>query len=84
MLSEPSVIMEAVIVQLLWVHEVMGVYYDRLVDDSDHAWLVKYLKEMVQVEFGTKFDELFKQLESNNNSSIVAVVWSTRTSARSP
>ena len=31
-------------------------------DDSDHAWLVKFLKETVQVEFGTKFDDLFKQL----------------------
>ena len=67
MLSEPSVITEAATIQRLWVHEVMRVYYDRLVDDSDHAWLVKFLKETVQVEFGTKFDELFKQLDSNND-----------------
>ena len=67
MLSEPGVITEASTIQRLWVHEVMRVYYDRLVDDSDHAWLVKFLKETVQVEFGTKFDELFKQLDSNND-----------------
>ncbi len=47
--------------------QVMRVYYDRLVDDSDRVWLVKYLKETTQAEFNTNFDELFKQLDSNKD-----------------
>ena len=73
MLSEPGVITEAATIQRLWVHEVMRVYYDRLVDDSDHAWLVKFLKETVQVEFGIKFDELFKRLDSNNDGTYIHI-----------
>lgn len=45
----------------------MRVYYDRLVEDSDRTWLVKFLKETVQAEFDTKFDELFKSLDVNND-----------------
>ena len=45
----------------------MRVYYDRLVDDSDRAWLVQYLKETMQTEFGTDFDKLFEKLDFNKD-----------------
>lgn len=67
MLSEPSTVPEPSILKRLWVHEVMRVYYDRLVEDSDRAWIVTFLKETMSKVFDTNFDELFKKLDFNND-----------------
>ena len=45
----------------------MRVYYDRLVDDSDREWLIKYLKETMQEKFNTSFDALFAALDVNKD-----------------
>ncbi len=45
----------------------MRVYYDRLVDDSDREWLIKYLKEVVQEQFKVNFDTLFQALDVNKD-----------------
>lgn len=67
LLSESTVLNDVSVLKKLWVHEVMRVYYDRLVDDSDRDWLIKNLKEVVQADFGTNFDELFSHLDFNND-----------------
>jgi dynein heavy chain len=54
----------------MWVHEVMRVYYDRLVDDSDREWLIKYLKEVTKEKFNVNFDGLFAALGTNKKSVI--------------
>lgn len=45
----------------------MRVYYDRLVDDSDRLWLANFLKECMQKNFDTSFDDLFKHLDFNGD-----------------
>ena len=67
MLSEPGTVPEPAILKRLWVHEVMRVYYDRLVEDSDRAWIVSFLKETMSKVFNTSFDELFEKLDFNND-----------------
>ena len=46
----------------LWVHEVFRVFYDRLVDDKDRAWLLKAAKEACSAHLGHDFDDLMSSL----------------------
>ena len=42
-------------------------YYDRLVDDSDRAWLIGYLEEVLRNELNTEWNDLFKHLDFNGD-----------------
>lgn len=46
----------------LWVHEVFRVFYDRLIDDSDRAWLFNSIKDLVKEEFKENFETVFEHL----------------------
>ncbi|XP_019624138.1 PREDICTED: dynein heavy chain 12, axonemal-like isoform X1 [Branchiostoma belcheri] len=50
----------------LFVHEVFRVYYDRLVDDEDRAWLFKLMKGIVKDQFKENFDTVFEALAEPN------------------
>ncbi|XP_059163826.1 dynein axonemal heavy chain 12-like isoform X1 [Physella acuta] len=46
----------------LWVHEVMRVFYDRLVDDADRAWLFQTVAGLLKDQFKENMDGLFVNL----------------------
>ncbi|XP_068600100.1 dynein axonemal heavy chain 12 [Brachionichthys hirsutus] len=51
----------------LFVHEVFRVYYDRLVDDKDRAWLYQLMNSIVKDHFQESFDQVFDHLKQGSN-----------------
>ncbi|VVC38423.1 Dynein heavy chain, coiled coil stalk,P-loop containing nucleoside triphosphate hydrolase,Dynein heavy [Cinara cedri] len=51
----------------LWVHEVMRVFYDRLIDDNDRKWLFNEIRTLVGKNFLEKFDVVFEKLSNSTN-----------------
>ena len=51
----------------LWSHEVLRVFYDRLVDESDRTWFYGHLKEVTEKEFGAKFDIVHQMYDENKD-----------------
>lgn len=47
----------------LFVHEVFRVYYDRLVDDKDRAWLYRLMRSIVKTHFSESFEDVFGHLK---------------------
>uniref|UniRef100_A0A8C3KWS1 Dynein axonemal heavy chain 12 n=1 Tax=Calidris pygmaea TaxID=425635 RepID=A0A8C3KWS1_9CHAR len=47
----------------LFVHEVFRVFYDRLVEDNDRAWLFNLMKHIVKEHFKEAFDSVFAHLK---------------------
>ncbi|XP_017568229.2 dynein heavy chain 12, axonemal isoform X1 [Pygocentrus nattereri] len=48
----------------LFVHEVFRVFYDRLVDDQDRAWLYNLMNDIVKEHFRESFDAVFEHLKA--------------------
>ncbi|XP_021325607.1 dynein axonemal heavy chain 12 isoform X2 [Danio rerio] len=50
----------------LFVHEIYRVFYDRLVDDQDRAWLFTLTSNIVKQHFKDNFDSVFEHLKDGN------------------
>jgi dynein heavy chain len=46
----------------LWIHEVLRVFFDRLVDDSDRNWFLEFLQGYTETHFQANFNDLFSHL----------------------
>lgn len=49
----------------LWVHEILRVFGDRLVEAADTNWLVEQLRASLDEKMETDLDELFADLRTN-------------------
>uniref|UniRef100_A0A2K5JE00 Dynein axonemal heavy chain 12 n=1 Tax=Colobus angolensis palliatus TaxID=336983 RepID=A0A2K5JE00_COLAP len=50
----------------LFVHEVLRVFYDRLVNDDDRRWLFQLTKTVIKDHFKESFDSIFSHLRKQN------------------
>lgn len=47
----------------LWVHETLRVFYDRLIDEEDRAWMYEKIKSCVKEHMKENFDSIFDNLK---------------------
>lgn len=66
LLSVPEATEDLIAMKRLWVHEVLRVYYDRLVDDSDRQWICQALQEICRTNLNEEMNNMFKRLRTGS------------------
>lgn len=69
--SVPETIADVVSIKRLWVHEMLRVYYDRLVDESDRLWFFDNLCSSCKEFLGEDIDNMFKYLTAADDNHTV-------------
>lgn len=62
LLSVPEAMEDLLSMKRLWIHEVLRVYYDRLVDDNDRHWLFNALRAVTRSHLLEDLDQILSHL----------------------
>ncbi|XP_034234713.1 dynein heavy chain 7, axonemal isoform X2 [Thrips palmi] len=62
LLSVPETMEDLIAMKRLWVHEVLRVYYDRLVDDNDRSWLINTLHAICKPRLSEDLNKMFSRI----------------------
>lgn len=54
----------------LWVHEILRVFGDRLIDETDIIWLVNQVKDTLFNHMDENINELFRNLLNNTSENV--------------
>ena len=57
----------------LWIHEVLRVFYDRLIDDPDRDWLINLLTGVVKKNFGFEMPKIMEHLLTPEDEGTVGI-----------
>lgn len=67
MFSVPDTITDVISMKRLWVHEILRVYYDRLVDESDRLWFFNNLRYVCKEFLDEDLNQMFIHLITTEN-----------------
>jgi len=70
MFSVPETIEDAIAMKRLWVHEILRVYYDRLVDDSDCSWFFENLYLVCKEFLNENMNDMFVHLTNGKSGTV--------------
>jgi dynein heavy chain len=60
LLSTPEKFQEKSKIIRLWIHEMMRVFYDRLIENSDRSWFFESIKKTTNTVLETNFDKILE------------------------
>ncbi|CAH1117610.1 unnamed protein product [Phaedon cochleariae] len=63
LLSVPEAMEDMMAMKRLWIHEVLRVYYDRLVDDNDRSSIIEALRTVSMDKMEEELDVMFERLK---------------------
>ncbi len=67
----PESILDVPSLKRLWIHEVLRVYYDRLIDDEDRNWLYETLQEICSIRMEEEFHQLLMHLDADKDGIVI-------------
>lgn len=73
MFSVPATVDNTLSMKRLWVHEILRVYYDRLVDESDRSWFFETLSFVCKEILGDDINEMFVHLTTEQHKTVTLI-----------